>query len=63
MSPLLMVLDVSIAGQVAVVAGFGNFGKGCSAALLKMGANIIITEIDSINALQATMEGNIFFSL
>ncbi|CAG8557492.1 486_t:CDS:2 [Racocetra fulgida] len=52
--------DVQIAGKVAVVAGYGDVGKGCSAALRGMGARVIITEIDPINALQAAMEGNIF---
>src|SRR6185369_12805885 len=49
--------DVQIAGKVAVVAGYGDVGKGCSAALRGMGARVIILEIDPINALQAAMEG------
>jgi len=49
--------DVQIAGKVAVVAGYGDVGKGCSAALRGMGARVIVTEIDPINALQASMEG------
>lgn len=49
--------DVMIAGKVAVVAGFGDVGKGCARALKGMGARVIITEIDPINALQASMEG------
>jgi len=49
--------DVMIAGKVAVVAGFGDVGKGCAQALHKMGARVLITEIDPINALQACMEG------
>jgi adenosylhomocysteinase len=49
--------DVMIAGKVAVVAGYGDVGKGCAAALRGMGARILITEIDPINALQAAMEG------
>ena len=49
--------DVMIAGKVAVVAGYGDVGKGCAAALRNMGARVIITEIDPINALQAAMEG------
>ncbi|KAI9230033.1 MAG: Adenosylhomocysteinase [Piptocephalis tieghemiana] len=49
--------DVMIAGKVAVVAGYGDVGKGCSAALRGMGARVLITEIDPINALQAAMEG------
>ncbi|KAG9294804.1 hypothetical protein G9A89_008496 [Geosiphon pyriformis] len=49
--------DVQIAGKVCIVAGYGDVGKGCSAALRGMGARVIITEIDPINALQAVMEG------
>lgn len=49
--------DVMIAGKVAVVAGFGDVGKGCALALRGMGARVIVTEIDPINALQAAMEG------
>jgi adenosylhomocysteinase len=49
--------DVMIAGKVAVVAGYGDVGKGCAAALRGMGARVLITEIDPINALQAAMEG------
>jgi adenosylhomocysteinase len=49
--------DVMVAGKVAVVAGFGDVGKGCAQALAKMGARVLITEIDPINALQACMEG------
>jgi len=49
--------DVMIAGKVAVVAGYGDVGKGCAQSLAKMGARVIITEIDPINALQACMEG------
>jgi len=49
--------DVMIAGKVAVVAGYGDVGKGCSQALAKMGARVLVTEIDPINALQACMEG------
>jgi len=46
-----------VAGKVAVVAGYGDVGKGCAQALGKMGARVLITEIDPINALQACMEG------
>lgn len=46
-----------IAGKVAVVAGYGDVGKGCAQALRSFGARVIITEIDPINALQAAMEG------
>ncbi|MGK0290457.1 MAG: adenosylhomocysteinase [bacterium] len=49
--------DVMIAGKVAVVAGFGDVGKGCAASLKGMGARVIVTEIDPICALQASMEG------
>lgn len=46
-----------IAGKVAVVAGYGDVGKGCVQALRGFGARVIVTEIDPINALQAAMEG------
>lgn len=49
--------DVMIAGKIAVVAGYGDVGKGCAASLRGMGARVIVTEIDPINALQAAMEG------
>ncbi|KAM3509353.1 hypothetical protein MY11210_006352 [Beauveria gryllotalpidicola] len=49
--------DVMISGKVAVVAGFGDVGKGCAMALHGMGARVIVTEIDPINALQAAMAG------
>ena len=49
--------DVMIAGKVAVVAGFGDVGKGCAMALHSMGARVIVTEIDPINALQAAVSG------
>jgi adenosylhomocysteinase len=49
--------DVMIAGKIAVVAGFGDVGKGCADALHAMGARVLITEIDPINALQAAMAG------
>ncbi|KAL7962804.1 Adenosylhomocysteinase [Trichoderma compactum] len=49
--------DVMIAGKVAVVAGFGDVGKGCAMALHGMGARVIVTEIDPINALQAAVAG------
>ncbi len=44
-------------GKVAVVAGFGDVGKGCAQALRGFGARVIVTEIDPINALQAAMNG------
>ncbi|PIE56657.1 MAG: adenosylhomocysteinase [Desulfobulbus propionicus] len=49
--------DVMIAGKVAVVAGYGDVGKGCAQALRGMGATVLVTEIDPICALQAAMEG------
>lgn len=49
--------DVMIAGKVAVVAGYGDVGKGCVHALRAFGARVIVTEIDPIIALQAAMEG------
>src|SRR5258708_4036721 len=49
--------DVMIAGKVAVVAGYGDVGKGCAHSLRGFGARVIVTEIDPINALQAAMEG------
>lgn len=49
--------DVMIAGKVAVVAGFGDVGKGCAEALRSMGARVLVTEIDPINALQAAVSG------
>ena len=49
--------DVMVAGKVVVVAGYGDVGKGCARALQTLGARVIITEIDPINALQAAMEG------
>src|SRR6202044_3820848 len=49
--------DVMVAGKVAVVCGYGDVGKGSSASLRGLGARVIVTEIDPINALQAAMEG------
>lgn len=49
--------DVMLAGKVAVVAGYGDVGKGSAAALRAFGSRVIVTEIDPINALQAAMEG------
>jgi len=49
--------DVMIAGKVAVVAGYGDVGKGCVQALARAGARVLVTEIDPICALQASMEG------
>lgn len=49
--------DVMIAGKIAVVAGYGEVGKGCAQTLKGQGATVVITEIDPICALQAAMEG------
>ena len=49
--------DVMVAGKVAVVAGYGDVGKGSAHSLRAYGARVIVTEIDPINALQAAMEG------
>jgi adenosylhomocysteinase len=49
--------DVMIAGKVAVVAGYGDVGKGCAQALHTAGARVIVTEVDPINALQAAVNG------
>jgi adenosylhomocysteinase len=48
--------DVMFAGKIAVVAGFGEVGKGCAQAMRGLGARVLITEIDPICALQAAME-------
>jgi len=50
--------DVMLGGKVAVVAGYGDVGKGSAKALLGFGCRVVITEIDPINALQASMEGH-----
>ena len=49
--------DVKVAGKVAVVCGYGDVGKGCAQSLRGMGAQVVVTEIDPICALQAAMEG------
>lgn len=49
--------DVMIAGKVAVVLGYGDVGKGCAHSLKSLGAQVWVTEIDPICALQAAMEG------
>ena len=49
--------DVMIAGKAAVVCGFGDVGKGCAESLRGQGARVIVTEIDPICALQASMQG------
>ncbi|HOW10088.1 MAG TPA: adenosylhomocysteinase [Bacteroidales bacterium] len=50
-------LDVMIAGKVVVVCGYGDVGKGCARSMRAYGARVIVTEIDPICALQASMEG------
>ncbi|MFW9597962.1 MAG: adenosylhomocysteinase [Paludibacter sp.] len=49
--------DVMLAGKVVVVCGYGDVGKGCARSMLAYGARVIVTEIDPICALQASMEG------
>ena len=49
--------DIMLSGKVVVVAGYGDVGKGCCQALTGQGARVIVTEIDPICALQASMEG------
>ena len=49
--------DIMLAGKVAVVAGYGDVGKGSAQSLRSFGARVLITEVDPINALQAAMEG------
>jgi adenosylhomocysteinase len=49
--------DVMVAGKIAVICGYGDVGKGCAQSLRGMGARVIVTEVDPINALQAAMEG------
>ncbi len=49
--------DVMVAGKVVVIAGYGDVGKGCAHAMRSLGARVIVTEVDPINALQAAMEG------
>lgn len=49
--------DVMIAGKVVVVCGYGDVGKGCARSMKSYGARVIVTEIDPICALQASMEG------
>ncbi|MEO8002956.1 MAG: adenosylhomocysteinase [Arenimonas sp.] len=50
-------MDVMLAGKVAVVCGYGDVGKGSAHSLRAYGARVVVTEIDPINALQASMEG------
>ena len=49
--------DIMLAGKVAVVCGYGDVGKGCATSLQRYGCRVLVTEIDPINALQASMEG------
>jgi len=49
--------DVMVAGKVVVIAGYGDVGKGCAHAMKSLGARVIVTEVDPINALQAALEG------
>lgn len=49
--------DVMVAGKICVVLGYGDVGKGCAQAFRGMGATVLVTEIDPICALQASMEG------
>jgi adenosylhomocysteinase len=49
--------DVMIAGKVAVICGYGDVGKGCAESLRGQGARVVVTEIDPICALQASMQG------
>jgi len=49
--------DVMLAGKVAVVSGYGDVGKGCAVSLRGQGARVLVTEVDPICALQASMEG------
>src|SRR5947207_2061846 len=54
---LMRATDVMLGGKVAVVLGYGEVGKGCAQALRGQGCRVIVTEIDPICALQASMEG------
>jgi len=49
--------DVMLAGKVCVICGYGDVGKGSAHSLRGMGARVVVTEVDPINALQAAMEG------
>jgi len=54
---IMRATDVMLAGKIAVVAGYGDVGKGCCQSLRGQGTRVIVTEIDPICALQAAMEG------
>ncbi|MFC2121436.1 adenosylhomocysteinase [Bacteroidota bacterium] len=49
--------DIMLAGKVVVICGYGDVGKGCAKSMMQYGARVIVTEIDPICALQASMEG------
>lgn len=49
--------NVMVAGKTVVVAGYGDVGKGCAHSMKALGARVLVTEVDPINALQAAMEG------
>ena len=49
--------DVMVAGKIVVVCGYGDVGKGCAQSARGLGARVLVTEVDPINALQAAMEG------
>merc|ERR1712087_814726 len=49
--------DIMLAGKVAVVAGYGDVGKGSASSLKGFGCRVIVSEVDPINALQSAMEG------
>merc|ERR1719189_2837935 len=57
-SGIMRATDVMIAGKSVVICGFGDVGKGCASAMNNCGAKVIVTEIDPICALQASMEGH-----
>jgi adenosylhomocysteinase len=54
---IMRATDVMLSGKVAVVCGYGDVGKGCAEALKGQGARVVVTEIDPICALQASMQG------
>jgi adenosylhomocysteinase len=54
---IMRATDVMLAGKVALIAGYGDVGKGCCQALRNQGCRVLVTEIDPICALQAAMEG------
>jgi adenosylhomocysteinase len=54
---IMRATDVMIAGKIVCICGFGDVGKGCAAAMRACGARVVVTEVDPICALQASMEG------